>query len=607
MVAWWVGVCQIAAQNSAGPTGIFPEDPDGRAMLQEAQKIIAAYHEGQPKGNHTLRVVYFVPKGGEPLANYAERVDRIVTDVSQFYQEGLERFGITNSGLPLERKDGKLVIYMVKGKLPASSYSYDSGGVTGQEIRNALGGKIDFEREHVLVFYALCDKTNDGAYVFHAPYYGDGGSSQRSGFCHVADCELLDPMLLTDTNHQIVFTEHYYPHVKQSVAKFNSLYLGGVAHELGHGLGLPHDNGGPTEQSLGLSLMGLGNLNYRAYLWGGKSSSYLSRGSALQIISHPLITGSDRGRWDAVDSRFKSLEFSTTNGTLVIDGTITGEIPAYGVIAYVWQDDDHFAETFPCVVRDGVFHLTLKKPHPGAKRDWHLKVARLHVNGATAANDFSLHYDLSYIPDVAALNAEWQVGQAERAIMQHQADAKDFLSDAAVAAAYTPEAARELRSLREVLNPPAPFDLATMTGDSAFVSDAIWTKAKVGWGHVARNHYWFDENIQNGILLLLNGKFYDKGLYAHSDARYVFPVKGKWKTFTAKIGLRDGANAQGSAIFTVRGDGRELFRSKILRAGQQAEVNVDIAKVKELELLTEGGEGHNHSSWAIWVDAKVGR
>src|SRR5205807_6702679 len=115
-----------------------------------------------------------------------------------------------------------------------------------------------------------------------------------------------------------------------------------------------------------------------------------------------------------------------------------------------------------------------------------------------------------------------------------------------------------------------------------------------------RNYFWFDDHIQNGVFLTLGGRFYDKGLYAHSPARFVFPVARKWKTFAATVGLRDGAHPQGSAIFTVRGDGRELYRSRLLRVGDGEDVKVDITKVKELELLTDGGEGHNHNSWAIW-------
>jgi hypothetical protein len=636
------GVHQAAGQGTPASTnppsnivasppasGVDRDDPAGRAMLLEAEPMIAAYHAGQPRTNHPLRVVYFVPQDGNPLPYYAERLDRIMNDISDFYRDGLRRFGIETSGLPLERKDGRLVVHLVQGQLPAAKYNYETGDVTAAEIRDALKDTMDIEREHLMVFYALCRKESDGRYVFSAPYYG--GGSERGGLCHAADCELLDPLLLTQTNQRMVFTEHYYPRAETTVARFNTMYLGGTAHELGHALGLPHDDGSAFEQLFGVSLMSGGNLTYRQDLWGGGAPAFLSRASALQLASSPLFTGSDRGRWDAADSSFKSLKFSATNGILRIQGVVTGAIPPYAVIAYLWPDsdkiDDHWSRTFPCVLKDGAFTLDVDGLRPGEWRvhkdgsanldmdglrpeswdHWHLKLARLHVNGASFAQEFHLRYDASSAPDAAALNEQWIVDRAEMAVMRHQPEAPQFVNDESLAAAPMPEAARKLRLLRAVLNPPVPFDLASVQGDSAFLSDAAWTDAQVGWGQVARNHYWFDEHIQDGVFLMLGGRFYDKGLYAHSSARYAFPLAGKWKTFTATIGLRDGAQIQGSAVFTVRGDGRELYRSRMLRVGEQADVKVDISQVKELELLTAGGEGHNFNSWAIWVEPKVQR
>ena len=599
------GVFQVAAQEPAAPA-----DPVGAAMMQAAQPIIAAYHEGQPRATNRLRVVYFVPKDGEPFPNYAERLNRIVADVNDFYRAGFRRFGVQTDGLPLELENGKLVVHLVRGQLPTGKYHYDSGDRTAWEIRNALKGTMDVDREHLLVFYALRHQAKDGRYVFDTPYYG--GGSQAGGICHAADCELLDPLLLTDTNRTIVLTEHYYPHLKVTVAKFNSMYLGGVAHELGHALGLPHDDGGAAEKAFGVSLMGVGNLTYREELWGGGPPTYLGRASVLQLLSQPLFTRSNRGRWDAADSDFKSLNFSITNQAVRIQGVVTGAIPPYAVIAYVWpvddKVDDHYARTFPCVLKDGAFTLDLAGIHTDHWHQFHLKLARLHVNGASVSEQFPLTYDASSVPDVAALDAKYIVDRAEGAVMQRRPDAQNFVDDAAIAAAPTPEAARKLRLLHAVLNPVAPFDLDAVSGDSAYLSDAAWTEAKVGWGQLARNYFWFDQNIQNGVFLTLGGQFFDKGLYAHSDARFVFPVNKKWKTFTAIIGLRDGANIlQGSAIFTVRGDGRELYRSRMLRVGEREQVKVDISQVKKLELLTVGGEGHNHNSWAIWAEPEVQR
>lgn len=91
------------------------------------------------------------------------------------------------------------------------------------------------------------------------------------------------------------------------------------------------------------------------------------------------------------------------------------------------------------------------------------------------------------------------------------------------------------------------------------------------------------------------------------QSRFVFNLAGKWKTFAAVVGLRDGAHEQGSAAFTVRGDGRELYRSELVRVGARRDVNVEVTGVEKIELLTEGGEGHVHNSWAIWCDPRLAR
>jgi hypothetical protein len=185
--------------------------------------------------------------------------------------------------------------------------------------------------------------------------------------------------------------------------------------------------------------------------------------------------------------------------------------------------------------------------------------------------------------------------------------ADEMVSGESIAKAPTPQSRRKLLLLQSVLHPTQPIQLDTVRDDHVFVSDVSWKAAKVGWGKPARNHYWFDDEIRDAVLLNVGGQFYEKGLYAHSPARYVFAVDEKWKTFSATIGLQDGAQPQGSAIFSVRGDGQQLFRSRLLRAGGSQKLDVNIAGVKELELVTEGGEGHPHSSWAMWAEPMLQR
>lgn len=579
-------------------------DPEGSAMMETAQRLIAEYHAGQAPSEAKLRVVYFHPADRDPLPDFAERLDRILEDVSNFYRDGLKRFGLESKGLPLEKKDGRLVLHVVKGKLPASAYQHESGNKTAAEIRAALADKMDISREHVLVLYGLCRKEPDGRYVFDAPYYGAG--SHKSGFCHAADCELLDPLLLKATDKQIVYTEHYYPRVEQSVAKFNSMYLGGTAHELGHGLGLPHDAANPVERRFGTSLMGSGNLTYRQELWGGGAPVFLARASALLLASHPLITGSDRGRWDSMKIDLNTT-FAVEDRVLKIHGKVSGNIPGYGVIAYVWpasHKTDHGGRTFPQVFSNGEFALKLEGLKPDSYR---LKLTTLHVNGGTATREFRLGFNANGEPDAATLNDSSTIARAEAAIMKGNPNARAMLSDEALATGLSPEGQRKIRILRGVLEPSPLVNLSTTKESAVFLSDAEWTEAKVGWGQIARNFYWFDERIQNGVFLTLRGQTFDKGLYAHSPSRFAFSTGGEWKTFSATVGLRDGAQEQGSAVFTLLGDGRELYRSPILRVGGRENINVDISGVKQLELVATGGEGHNHNSWAIWVDPKVSR
>jgi endo-alpha-N-acetylgalactosaminidase len=74
-----------------------------------------------------------------------------------------------------------------------------------------------------------------------------------------------------------------------------------------------------------------------------------------------------------------------------------------------------------------------------------------------------------------------------------------------------------------------------------------------------------------------------------------------------KIGIHDKAHTQGSAVFRVLGDGRELYRSRVLHANSHEKPVINVTGVRTLELLCEGAEGHNHNSWAIWADPELKR
>ncbi len=586
-------------------------EPSGseKAIMASATGRIDAYHRGEAASRGVLRLVYFHPADREPLPDYELRLERILSDVSAFYGEGMEAFGVKNGRLPLERTaEGRLVIHKVRGKKPLAAYTHESGDATWAEVKAATRGTWDADREHVLILYALCDKAEDGRYIFTAPYYGAAWSDHRRGLCHAADCELLDPPLLEKSNRQIVFTEHYYERMVLPLATFNAWYLGGIAHELGHGLGFPHDNGGPKEDRQGISLMGGGNLHYREDRSGGRQPSYLSLATALRWAAHPLRTQSNKGRFARATARIDGLLAADGEKGLRLTGKIVSPIPACAAIATLWPTTartDHGAVTFCGAIEDsGAFALDLGSLKDGR---WNLVLGSLLANGAEDRTRTTLDCVAGKV-DVLSLNTEFSVAPVERALMEKGAEALPLVSDAALAAAPTDEARRQLRLLRTTQEPAvAPVDLTTTDDRRVFVSDARWTTAEVGWGKVCRNRYWFNPGQWEGLLLKLGNRAFAKGLYAHGKSRFVFPLGKRWKVFTGTVGLRDGAHPTGSAVFTVWGDGRELARSKVMHVGETAELIASTADVQELELRVEGGEGHTRNCWAIWADPMLTR
>ena len=584
-----------------------------RSVLKQVRARLMDFHKRQPSNTTVVKVVYFHPKDREPLTDFAPRLDRVLADVSEFYRQELDRHGFETEGIPFERSSiGQYKIHLVRGQHPGSHYTYASGHETWAEIQQALAGQIDPEKDHVLVLYGLCHQARDGRYVFHSPYYGAGWSDHRHGLCHAADCELLDPELLTAKDRPMVFSEHYYARQEMSVAQFNSWYLGGIAHELGHSLGLPHDAGGPDEQHQGTSLMGSGNLHYRSDRHGGKKPAFLSLASALRLAAHPLVTRSDKDRWSPVTLGASSIRATPgEDGTLQLSGTVQTSVPACAMIISLWDaksapGQDHAASTFCAAVdRQGKFELTITPPNTG---DWKMKIGAVLMNGAEPTITTTLRVDADQHVDIDALNLKLSVQLVESLLMQDPALAAPFLDDVAIARVELPEARRQLKLLQQMTLPEPPLiDLTSTEEPQVYVSDAHWTHAEVGWGKVMRNRYDFSPEQLQGMLLQLNGRVFAKGLYAHAKSNYTFQLAGRWKRFETTVGLRDGNPAQGRVVFIVEGDGQELARSGFLDSGAEEKLSADVSNVRTLSLRVEGPDGHNHGCWSIWCDPLLTR
>ncbi len=578
----------------------LPLSADQSQIVKQVTEAVRAYHDGAADNGNVLRVIYFTPADVEPQADHEARLGRVMLDMQAFYRDEMKRLGFGDAVFPLELSDGKLKVHLVRGKDDHTQYKHESGGKTVREIRAALGDTVDLDHEHVLIFHGMCTKRDDGSYFLYAPYYGDASSNHVRGLCHAADCEMLDPQLLGVTDRRVRYVEHYGK-FDQKLGEFNTKYLGGVAHEMGHGLGLPHNSQTPQERrELGTALMGAGNHTYRNEKRGGKGS-FLTLATAVRLASHPLFTHSNRGRADAVSCELKDLRFTHDGPTLKVAGKVDASPGAYAVIAYNDPDgrSDYDARTAVAVVKDGAFELSSPCWTKG-HHDWRLTVC--HLNGATSTFRFKFNANDKHEPDAGYLSAQWLRRGPEEAMRSGETQRAVQLANALLERDDLPPLVQQqMRHLLWlVMNTSEPVRPIDAKGDTVHVSDLEWKSAKVGWGEPVTDRYHFDRRNRNPVFLEIDKRFYPKGLYAHAPSRYVFELGKAYKRFTAIGGLQDGHADIGTSVFIVKADGKELYRSDVLKGRTTCKIDVAVEGVEQLELIVESGKQGNAHCWSVW-------
>ncbi|MCF0234590.1 MAG: hypothetical protein HUK22_06380, partial [Thermoguttaceae bacterium] len=209
----------------------------------------------QDAGNATqtppraLKVVYFTPADVEPLPGRAERLYRVMERVQRFYRDEMRRNGFGDMTFGLETTaPGALKLYEVRGAKNQREYGRDDAYPIRAEIAAALAESgLDVNKEVLVIFERLLAWEGERA-IEVGPYCGVG--LPQWGAAWVYDDALLDADSLGDKSPGGFYGRPC------SVGEFNSHYVGGVAHELGHALTLPHDCELRAEAKLGRALMG---------------------------------------------------------------------------------------------------------------------------------------------------------------------------------------------------------------------------------------------------------------------------------------------------------------------------------------------------------------
>lgn len=111
----------------------------------------------------------------------------------------------------------------------------------------------------------------------------------------------------------------------------------------------------------------------------------------------------------------------------------------------------------------------------------------------------------------------------------------------------------------------------------------------------------------SGSELRIANRSYSRGLGTHAPSTIIVPIYGLFRWLEGEAGVDAASSKQrGSVEFLIRGDGRLLWRSGLMKAGQPARTfRVDISRIQELYLeVTDGGDGPEGDQ-ADWVMVRL--
>ncbi|MBL9082941.1 MAG: hypothetical protein JNK76_14095 [Planctomycetales bacterium] len=367
--------------------------PAARFAAKQLAAFAAGHETARPK---RIVCVYFTPADRKPPAGHRERLTRVMTDIQEFFAGEMARHGLGGSTshrrtVRYDLDDARQIrFHYVAGKHEAAYYlgrDFRKGYEIREESKPVLAAAGIDDAKETVVYFCHLRTEQDGKTSGIGPYYGSGAREGvfRDGRCWFTDASILDPRNLSDGKTMLDDEEYG----KISVGRYNSIFIGGAAHELGHGLGLPHTKERPDEAERGTSLMGSGNRTYGEDRRGEGRGSFLVLADALRLAAHPIFSGTVRDLDKRPEAHWDELQIEAGGDGLRapglrITGRIVSAVPVYAVIAYHDPDgnSDYNATSWIAAIDDsGRFSVEVNQP-PSAKGE--LRLVACHVNGATS-------------------------------------------------------------------------------------------------------------------------------------------------------------------------------------------------------------------------------
>lgn len=561
--------------------------------------------ENPVSSGRTLRVVYWTPSDREPAAQYRERLSLIMDHIQSFYRQEMERNGFGPLTFPLKKDaQGLLEIHLVHGQKPFAHYQKKSGSAIREECLPTLrAAGLNPNNETLVIFCNLATWNEQKKTFSHkSPYYAYG--SHRGGNAWQLDSPELSIPNIQAT--EPIITDGEYG--KISLGKHNSIFIGGIAHELGHALSLPHNREEPKLHQEGhRALMGEGNRTYSDEVRGEGPGSHLTFASALRLASQPLFSRSQKALQIHAHPSFHDLEVTSSENAFTFSGRVTANVPVYGLIAYLDPKGrgDYDAHTVTAVPdSQGNFTLDCKHLIPGKRAE--LRILSCHVNGATSQKTYAYSVDKNGQPQISTLQTHFALAPLIKALnARDHSRLQEGFDHLHTKLGPGPQLNRTNQLAKRLVagvtnKQQTSLDDIPASRKSIPLSDVTPSLQKVGYGRPT-----YDYLPNAGLLMSSAGKLHEHGIYAHAPAHHRYQLNKSCKKLTGTCGLAE--SQRGSCVFIIKADSREVYRSPVVKAGDAHSFSINLAETTQLELITDDAGDGKGADWALWLSPVLHR
>ena len=329
---------------------------------------------------YNLNIVYFIPKDVPNRIDSHKRLSEVFMHGQEFFKKNMKDYGFGDKTFNLlEDKDkNRVKIIYVEGKQNTSEYPYSGGaGKVMDEINTYFtANPNEKSSDHIIVIMPVKDIDFP-----NVPFYGIGR------WCFALDYDEMDVKYFGGTS---------------KLSTNATKWIGGLLHELGHGLNLPHNSQKVSDHqniTKGTALMGGGNYTY------GSTPTFLTEASCAILNNNQVFNNVDSDFYNGASAQIKSIQGSFENEALIISGTFNSDIPVNYIGFYNDPADDNAdydAVTWASPVNNNSFNITMPISEFYKKGDteYILRLRMCHVNGDISTFTYSYKF-VDNIPVIA--------------------------------------------------------------------------------------------------------------------------------------------------------------------------------------------------------------